>query len=68
MIQLQSFNSLFLLIGVVAALLLADKPMGFVALLGVLALTGTASASLFSPDRGQHLWQSARRRQGERGW
>jgi multidrug efflux pump subunit AcrB len=48
MIQLQSFNSLFLvlsvaplgLIGVVAALLLADKPLGFVALLGVLALTG----------------------------
>jgi multidrug efflux pump subunit AcrB len=48
MIQLQSFNSLFLvlsvaplgLIGVVAALLLADKPMSFVALLGVLALTG----------------------------
>ena len=48
MIQLQSFNSLFLvlsvaplgLIRVVAALLLADKPLGFVALLGVLALTG----------------------------
>src|SRR6202008_3437272 len=48
MIQLQSFNRLFLvlsvaplgLIGVVAALLLADKPLGFVALLGVLALTG----------------------------
>jgi len=48
MIQLQSFNSVFLvlsvaplgLIGVVAALLLADKPLGFVALLGVLALTG----------------------------
>src|SRR5271165_4591495 len=48
MIQLQSFNRLFLvlsvaplgLIGVVAALLLADKPMGFVAMLGVLALTG----------------------------
>ena len=48
MIQLQSFNSLFLvlsvaplgLIGVVGALLLADKPMGFVAMLGVLALTG----------------------------
>jgi multidrug efflux pump len=48
MIQLQSFNSLFLVlsvaplgvIGVVAALLLADKPLGFVALLGVLALTG----------------------------
>jgi multidrug efflux pump subunit AcrB len=48
MIQLQNFSSLFLvlsvapfgLIGVVAALLLAGKPMGFVALLGVLALTG----------------------------
>ena len=48
MIQLQSFNSLLLvlsvaplgLIGVVAALLLADKPLGFVAILGVLALTG----------------------------
>jgi len=48
MVQLQSFNQLFLvlsvaplgLIGVVGALLLADKPMGFVALLGVLALTG----------------------------
>jgi multidrug efflux pump subunit AcrB len=48
MIQLQSFNSLFLvlsvaplgIIGVVAALLLADNPMVFAALLGVLALTG----------------------------
>ena len=48
MIQLQSFSSMFLvlsvaplgLIGVVAALLLADKPLGFVAILGVLALTG----------------------------
>jgi len=48
MIQLQSFNRLFLVLsvaplgltGVVAALLLADKPLGFVALLGVLALTG----------------------------
>jgi multidrug efflux pump len=48
MIQLQSFNRLFLvlsvaplgLLGVVAALLIADKPLGFVALLGVLALTG----------------------------
>ncbi|HEX4261474.1 MAG TPA: efflux RND transporter permease subunit [Acetobacteraceae bacterium] len=48
MIQLQSFSRLFLvlsvaplgLIGVVAALLLADKPLGFVAVLGVLALTG----------------------------
>jgi multidrug efflux pump subunit AcrB len=48
MIQLQRFSRLFLvlsvaplgILGVVAALLLADKPLGFVALLGVLALTG----------------------------
>jgi multidrug efflux pump subunit AcrB len=48
MIQMQSFQRLFLvisvaplgLIGVVAALLLSGKPLGFVALLGVLALTG----------------------------
>jgi len=48
MVQLQSFSQLFLvlsvaplgLIGVVGALLLADKPMGFGALLGVLSLTG----------------------------
>ena len=48
MIQLQSFSRMFLVlsvapmgvIGVVAALLLADKPLGFVAILGVLALTG----------------------------
>ncbi|HZI77496.1 MAG TPA: efflux RND transporter permease subunit, partial [Gemmatimonadales bacterium] len=48
MIQLQSFNSIFLvlsvaplgLIGVVGALLLSHKPLGFVAILGVLALTG----------------------------
>ncbi|MDV4156420.1 MULTISPECIES: efflux RND transporter permease subunit [Rhizobium] len=48
MIQLQSFSRLFLvfavaptaLIGVVAALLLSNSPMGFVAILGVLALIG----------------------------
>jgi multidrug efflux pump subunit AcrB len=48
MIQLQSFQKLFLvvsvaplgLIGVVAALLITGQPLGFVALLGVLALTG----------------------------
>jgi multidrug efflux pump subunit AcrB len=48
MFQLQRFSRLFLvlsvaplgLIGVVAALLLSSKPLGFVALLGVLALTG----------------------------
>jgi len=48
MIQLQSFSSLALvlsvvpmgLIGVVAALLLFNKPLGFVAILGILALMG----------------------------
>ena len=48
MVQLQGFNRLFLvmsvaplgLIGVVPALLLSGKPLGFVALLGVLALIG----------------------------
>jgi multidrug efflux pump subunit AcrB len=48
MLQLQSFSRLFLvaavaplaLIGVVAALLPFGKPMGFVAILGVLALVG----------------------------
>ncbi len=48
MFQLQKFSSMFLVlsvapmgvIGVVAALLLADKPLGFVAILGVLALMG----------------------------
>ena len=48
MVQLQSFSGVFLVlsvapmgvIGVVAALLLPDKPLGFVAILGVLALTG----------------------------
>ncbi len=48
MIQLQSFHRLFLvfavaplaLIGVVAALLPSHAPLGFVAILGVLALIG----------------------------
>ena len=48
MVQLQSFSRLFLVlsvapfgvIGVVAALLIAGKPLGFVAILGVLALVG----------------------------
>jgi multidrug efflux pump subunit AcrB len=48
MVQLESFQRLFLvlsvaplgLIGVVAALLISGKPLGFVAILGVLALTG----------------------------
>jgi multidrug efflux pump subunit AcrB len=48
MIQLQSFSRLFLvlsvvpmgLIGIVAALLIFNKPIGFVAILGILALLG----------------------------
>ncbi|MCC6984241.1 MAG: efflux RND transporter permease subunit, partial [Bauldia sp.] len=48
MIQLQSFSQIFLvfataplgLIGATAALLLLDRPFGFVALLGVIALAG----------------------------
>jgi multidrug efflux pump len=48
MIQLQSFNRLFLvlsvvpmgLIGIVAALLIFQKPLGFVAILGILSLLG----------------------------
>lgn len=48
MLQLESFSKLFLvisvaplgLIGVVMALLLAQKPLGFVAILGVIALIG----------------------------
>jgi multidrug efflux pump subunit AcrB len=74
MIQLQSFNGLFLvlsvaplgLIGVVAALLLADKPLGFVALLGVFALTGMiARNSVILIDQiekekahGRHPWDA----------
>jgi multidrug efflux pump subunit AcrB len=48
MVQLRSFQRLFLvlsvaplgLIGVVAALLLSGRPLGFVAILGILALVG----------------------------
>ncbi|MBV8616316.1 MAG: efflux RND transporter permease subunit, partial [Acetobacteraceae bacterium] len=74
MIDLQSFSNLFLvlsvaplgLIGVVAALLLADKPMGFVAILGVLALTGMIarnSVILISQveeekKNGRHPWDA----------
>jgi multidrug efflux pump subunit AcrB len=74
MIQLQGFNRLFLvlsvaplgLIGVVAALLLSDKPLGFVALLGVLALTGMiARNSVILIDQiekekgqGRHPWDA----------
>jgi multidrug efflux pump subunit AcrB len=74
MTQLQSFNRLFLvlsvaplgLIGVVAALLLADKPLGFVALLGVLALTGMSPVdSSVVGDSGPY-WQDQEARLGVR--
>ena len=74
MLQLRRFSLLFLvlsvaplgLIGVVAALLLADKPLGFVAILGVLALTGMiARNSVILIDqietehaRGRHPWDA----------
>ena len=63
MVQLQRFSSMFLVlsvapmgvIGVVAALLLADKPLGFVAILGVLALTGMiARNSVILIDQIEH--------------
>ncbi|SEE04661.1 Multidrug efflux pump subunit AcrB [Rhizobiales bacterium GAS188] len=74
MIQLQGFSRLFLVlsvaplgvIGVVAALLLSDKPLGFVAILGVLALTGMiARNSVILIDQiekekaqGRHPWDA----------
>ena len=74
MVQLQSFSCLFLvisvaplgLVGVVAALLLSNKPLGFVAILGVLALTGMiARNSVILIDqiekekaRGLHPWDA----------
>jgi multidrug efflux pump subunit AcrB len=74
MFQLQGFSRLFLvlsvaplgLIGVVAALLVAGKPLGFVALLGVLALTGMiARNSVILIDQvetekahGRHPWDA----------
>ena len=74
MFQLQSFQRVLLvlsvaplgLIGVVAALLLAQKPMGFVAMLGVLALVGMiARNSVILIDQigieiaaGHHPWDA----------
>ena len=72
MIQLRSFSRLFLvlsvaplgLIGVVAALLMANKPLGFVALLGVLALVGMiARNSVILIDQIEH-----ERAQGRSAW
>jgi multidrug efflux pump subunit AcrB len=74
MLQLQSFQRVLLvlsvaplgLIGVVAALLLAQAPLGFVAILGVLALVGMiARNSVILIDEvgrqieaGQHVWDA----------
>ena len=63
MLQLQSFSRLILvlsvaplgLLGVVAALMVADKPLGFVAILGILALTGMiARNSVILIDQIEH--------------
>jgi multidrug efflux pump subunit AcrB len=74
MFQLQSFQRVLLvlsvaplgIIGVVAALLLAQAPLGFVAMLGVLALVGMiARNSVILIDEvarqieaGQHVWDA----------
>jgi multidrug efflux pump subunit AcrB len=74
MIELRSFQRLFLvltvgplgLIGVVAALLLSGKPLGFVAILGILALLGiiTKNAVILigqietERSQGKEVWQS----------
>jgi multidrug efflux pump subunit AcrB len=74
MIQLQGFNRLLLVlsvaplgvIGVVAALLSSNKPLGFVAILGVLALIGMiARNSVILIDQietekahGRHAWDA----------
>jgi multidrug efflux pump subunit AcrB len=75
MIQLQSFQRLFLvlsvaplgLIGVVAALLVSRRPLGFVAILGILALLGmiTKNAVILigqieaERSEGKSVWQAA---------
>jgi multidrug efflux pump subunit AcrB len=75
MVQLQSFQRLVLvvsvaplgLIGVVAALLISGRPLGFVAILGILALLGmiTKNAVILlgqiESERGQgkDIWQAA---------
>ena len=75
MVQLQSFARLFLvlsvgplgLIGVVAALLVSGRPLGFVAILGILALLGmiTKNAVILigqieaEREQGKGVWQAA---------
>jgi multidrug efflux pump subunit AcrB len=75
MIELQSFQRLFLvlsvaplgLVGVVAALLVSRRPLGFVAILGILALLGmiTKNAVILIGQieaervQGKSVWQAA---------
>jgi multidrug efflux pump subunit AcrB len=75
MVELRSFQRLFMvlsvgplgLIGVVAALLLSNKPLGFVAILGILALLGmiTKNAVILIGQieseraQGKDVWQAA---------
>jgi multidrug efflux pump subunit AcrB len=75
MVQLQSFQRLFLvlsvaplgLIGVVAALMLSGRPLGFVAILGILALLGmiTKNAVILigqiesERSQGKNAWEAA---------
>jgi multidrug efflux pump subunit AcrB len=75
MIQLQSFQRLFLvlsvaplgLVGVVAALLISGRPLGFVAILGILALLGmiTKNAVILigqidaEREQGKTVWEAA---------
>ncbi len=79
MIQLQSFQRLFLvvivaplgLIGVVAALLPSGAPLGFVAILGVLALIGilirnSSSSSSRSSNCAAKAWMLDRGGRGDR--
>jgi multidrug efflux pump subunit AcrB len=82
MIELRSFQRLFLvvtvgplgLIGVVAALLLSGKPLGFVAILGVLALLGiiTKNAVILigqieaERSQGKGVWRAAVEASGAR--
>jgi multidrug efflux pump subunit AcrB len=74
MIQLQSFNRLFLvlsvvpmgLIGIVAALLLFYQPLGFVAILGILSLLGMIARNAvilieqidFELTQGRDVWNA----------
>jgi multidrug efflux pump subunit AcrB len=74
MIQLQSFGRLFLvlcvvpmgLIGIIAALLISGRPLGFVAILGILALVGMIARNAvilveqIETERAEraHLWDA----------